>query len=65
MVEEVWEVVDQNYLDARGSGFDRARWAAVRTFALTHRMSPYHGSCCANKACMKMRCWPLVLLCYC
>ena len=30
MVQEVWEVVDQNYLDARGSGFDRARWAAVR-----------------------------------
>ena len=30
VVEEVWEVVDQNYLDARGSGFDRARWAAVR-----------------------------------
>ena len=31
MVQEVWEVVDQNYLDARGSGFDRARWAAVGT----------------------------------
>ncbi len=34
VVQEVWEVVDQNYLDARGSGFDRARWAAVGTLPL-------------------------------
>ena len=33
-MQEVWEVVDQNYLDARGSGFDAARWEALRDEAL-------------------------------
>ncbi len=30
LLQEVWEVVDTNYLDARGSGFDRERWRALR-----------------------------------
>ncbi len=29
LVKEVWEVVDQNYLDARGTGFDQARCTAT------------------------------------
>ena len=41
VVQEVWEVVDQNYLDARVSGFDRARWAAV---------GPSPSVFCANKS---------------
>ena len=34
LINEVWEVVDQNYLDARHTGFDAAKWAALRDAAL-------------------------------
>ena len=34
LIEEVWEVVDQNFLDARGAGFNRQQWAALRDAAL-------------------------------
>lgn len=30
LVKEVWEVVDQNYLDARGTGFDHERCSRAR-----------------------------------
>ena len=35
LIQEVWEVVDQNYMDARGAGFDRQQWAALRDKALS------------------------------
>lgn len=34
LVWEVWDVVDRDFLDARGTGFDRAQWAAARDAAL-------------------------------
>ncbi len=34
LVGEVWEVVDANFADARGGGFDAPRWAAARAAAL-------------------------------
>jgi carboxyl-terminal processing protease len=34
LVAEVWEVVDANFADARGGGFDAPRWAAARAAAL-------------------------------
>jgi hypothetical protein len=34
LVWEVWDVVDRDFLDARGAGFDRAQWAAARDAAL-------------------------------
>ncbi|KAL6753977.1 ClpP/crotonase-like domain-containing protein [Haematococcus lacustris] len=34
LVQEVWDVVDQNYLDARGSGWQPQRWAQLRDEAL-------------------------------
>lgn len=37
LIREVWEVVDINYLDVRGTGFDKQRWAALRDEALTKR----------------------------
>ena len=29
LVKEVWEVVDQNYLDARDTGLDHKRWGSL------------------------------------
>ncbi len=29
-MKEVWAVVSDYYLDARGSGFDQVKWAALR-----------------------------------
>jgi hypothetical protein len=34
LVWEVWDVVERDFLDARGTGFDRAQWAAARDAAL-------------------------------
>ena len=34
LVWEVWDVVDRDFLDARGAGFDRVQWAAARDAAL-------------------------------
>lgn len=34
LINEVWQVVDDNYLDARGRGFDRTRWLQLREEAL-------------------------------
>ncbi|KAG1653748.1 hypothetical protein FOA52_009156 [Chlamydomonas sp. UWO 241] len=41
LITEVWEVVDTNYLDARDSGFDAAKWARLRDAALKR---PYTSS---------------------
>lgn len=30
VIQEVWEIIDENYVDARGAGFDRARWKSLR-----------------------------------
>ena len=35
VILEVFDLVDNNYLDARNSGFDRAKWARIRDEALT------------------------------
>ncbi|GAX80856.1 hypothetical protein CEUSTIGMA_g8291.t1 [Chlamydomonas eustigma] len=35
LIQEVWEVVDQNYLDARNTGFDAQKWARLRDAALS------------------------------
>lgn len=39
LITEVWEVVDNSYLDARGTGWDREKWRGLRDKALsqTHR----------------------------
>ena len=34
LIREVWEVVDINYLDVRGTGFSKAKWATLRDEAL-------------------------------
>ncbi|KAF6257207.1 ClpP/crotonase [Scenedesmus sp. NREL 46B-D3] len=34
LIREVWEVVDTSYMDARHSGFDHDKWAALRDAAL-------------------------------
>lgn len=34
MITEVSDVVESNFLDARGAGFDLARWRAARDRAL-------------------------------
>ena len=43
LINEVWEVVDQNYLDARSTGFDRAKWAQLRDNALAQQYSSTAG----------------------
>jgi len=35
LINEVWEVVDRNFSDARGVGFDPARWQKLRDAALS------------------------------
>lgn len=37
LVWEVWDVVDREFLDARGTGFDREAWAAKRDAALASK----------------------------
>ncbi len=37
MITEVWELVDQFYLDVRNTGFDHARWEQLRDSALAQR----------------------------
>ena len=37
LINEVWEVVDQNYLDARGTGWEASRWASLRDGALERK----------------------------
>lgn len=39
LVWEVWDVVDREFLDARGTGFDREAWAAMRDVALSRPLS--------------------------
>ncbi|XRA95885.1 carboxyl-terminal-processing protease [Pycnococcus provasolii] len=34
LVEEVWSVIDGNFLDARGVGFNREKWATLREDAV-------------------------------
>lgn len=36
LVQEVWETVDSNFLDARGAGFNHASWNAFRDETLAH-----------------------------
>ena len=36
LVQEVWETVDSNFLDARGAGFDHESWSAFRDETLAH-----------------------------
>lgn len=35
LIGEIWQVVDDNYMDARGGGFEREKWAALRDEALS------------------------------
>eukprot|EP00775_Hariotina_reticulata_P008411 gene8411-8595_t len=35
LIQEVWEVVDMNYMDARQSGFDHDKWRQLRDQALS------------------------------
>lgn len=39
LINEVWEVVDRNFSDARGVGFDPARWQKLRDAALSSNPS--------------------------
>jgi len=47
LVKEVWEVVDQNFLDARDAGFDRDRWQQLRDDALAR---PLRNQAAAHSA---------------
>lgn len=44
LVWEVWDVVERDFLDARGAGFDRAQWAAARDAALAGGPCGHHAS---------------------
>lgn len=35
LVDDVWEVVDNNFMDARSAGFDRERWRQLRDDVLS------------------------------
>jgi len=35
LIQEVWEVVDMNYMDARQSGFDHDKWRQLKDEALS------------------------------
>ena len=35
LIKEVWEVVAQKYVDARGPGFDQQHWSELRDAALS------------------------------
>ena len=39
LVEDVWEVVDTNFMDARGAGFSRERWRQLRDEALARPLT--------------------------
>ena len=71
LVEEVRAVVSENYLDARGSGWDPAAWDAacrrvlagpLRDTAAAHRCAetskspPYPQG--LSKSCVPSMCWP-------
>eukprot|EP00877_Chromochloris_zofingiensis_P005729 jgi/Chrzof1/15157/Cz09g29130.t1 len=47
LINEVWEVVDMNYMDARQSGFSRDRWSDLRDHALS---VPYQDKGAAYRA---------------
>uniref|UniRef100_A0A7S3R0D6 C-terminal processing peptidase n=1 Tax=Dunaliella tertiolecta TaxID=3047 RepID=A0A7S3R0D6_DUNTE len=51
LIREVWEVVDDNYLDARSSGWDRTRWAQIRDGALAKH---YSDTTAAHRAVREM-----------
>eukprot|EP00798_Chlamydomonas_sp_ICE-L_P029195 gene29195-32406_t len=37
LIQEIWEVVDQNFLDARNTGFSRDNWAKLRDVAISRQ----------------------------
>ncbi|GLC77777.1 hypothetical protein PLESTB_000957100 [Pleodorina starrii] len=47
LIREVWETVDDYYLDARATGFDRTRWAELRDAALA---MPYRDTAAGYRA---------------
>jgi hypothetical protein len=57
---QVWEVVDANYLDARATGWDQARWAELRDAALTKR---YAETAAVHRSVM-VACSSLLLACW-
>lgn len=54
LVEDVWEVVDSNFMDARGGGFTHERWLQLRDEALAQPLNSRAAAYGCGLACMTL-----------